>query len=213
MTFSPAKTKVKICGITSIEDGQAAVAAGADAIGLVFYPPSSRYVTPSLAAEIIASLGPFVTTVGLFVNEDAAAVKQTIALSGLHLLQFHGDESPQYCQQFDRPYIKALRMSPDLDPLQAVANFPGACGYLFDAWQPDKFGGTGKTFDWQRIVGLASHNLILAGGLNPDNVEAAIQAVHPYAVDVSGGVEFKPGKKDHRALKAFINRAKHGKSL
>ncbi|MDF1830705.1 MAG: phosphoribosylanthranilate isomerase [Porticoccaceae bacterium] len=213
MTFSPAKPKVKICGITSIEDGQAAVAAGADAIGLVFYPPSSRYVTPSLAAEIIASLGPFVTTVGLFVNEDAAAVKQTIALSGLHLLQFHGDESPQYCQQFDRPYIKALRMSPDLDPLQAVANFPGACGYLFDAWQPDKFGGTGKTFDWQRIVGLASHNLILAGGLNPDNVEAAIQAVHPYAVDVSGGVEFKPGKKDHRALKAFINRAKHGKSL
>lgn len=213
MTFSPAKTKVKICGITSIEDGQAAVAAGADAIGLVFYPPSSRYVTPSLAAEIIASLGPFVTTVGLFVNEDAAVVKQTIALSGLHLLQFHGDESPHYCQQFDRPYIKALRMSPDLDPLQAVANFPGACGYLFDAWQPDKFGGTGKTFDWQRIVGLASHNLILAGGLNPDNVEAAIQAVHPYAVDVSGGVEFKPGKKDHRALKAFINRAKHGKSL
>ena len=213
MTFSPAKIKVKICGITSIEDGQAAVAAGADAIGLVFYPPSSRYVTPSLAADIIASLGPFVTTVGLFVNEDAAVVKQTIALSGLHVLQFHGDESSQYCQQFDRPYIKALRMSPDLEPLQAVANFPGACGYLFDAWQPDKFGGTGKTFDWQRIVGLASHNLILAGGLNPDNVEAAIQAVHPYAVDVSGGVEFKPGKKDHRALKAFINRAKHGKSL
>lgn len=213
MTFSPAKTKVKICGITSIEDGQAAVAAGADAIGLVFYPPSSRYVTPSLAAEIIASLGPFVTTVGLFVNEDAAVVKQTIALSGLHVLQFHGDESSQYCQQFDRPYIKALRMSPDLEPLQAVANFPGACGYLFDAWQPDKFGGTGKTFDWQRIAGLASHNLILAGGLNPDNVEAAIQAVHPYAVDVSGGVEFTPGKKDHRALKAFINRAKHGKSL
>lgn len=213
MTFSPAKTKVKICGITSIEDGQAAVAAGADAIGLVFYPPSSRYVTPSLAADIIASLGPFVTTVGLFVNEDAAVVKQTIALSGLHVLQFHGDESSQYCQQFDRPYIKALRMSPDLEPLQAVANFPGACGYLFDAWQPDKFGGTGKTFDWQRIAGLASHNLILAGGLNPDNVEAAIQAVHPYAVDVSGGVEFTPGKKDHRALKAFINRAKHGKSL
>ncbi len=212
MISSPVRTKVKICGITSLEDAQAAVAAGADAIGLVFYPPSSRYVTPLLAAEIIAGLGPFVTTVGLFVNEDAAVVKKTIARSGLHLLQFHGDETSQYCQQFDRPYIKALRMSPDLDPLQAVASFPEACGYLFDAWQPDKFGGTGKTFDWQRIAGLASHNLILAGGLNPDNVEAAVQTVRPYAVDVSGGVELMPGKKDHRALKAFINCAKHGKS-
>lgn len=213
MTSSAVKTKVKICGITSIEDAQAAVAAGADAIGLVFYPPSSRYVTPHLAEEIVAGVGPFVTTVGLFVNEDAAVVKKTLAIAGLHLLQFHGDESAQYCQQFERPYIKALRMSPDLDPLQAMADFPGACGYLFDAWQPDKFGGTGKTFDWQRIAGLASDNLILAGGLNPDNVESAVQTVRPYAVDVSGGVELAPGKKDHRALKAFISYAKRGKSL
>ena len=213
MTSSPLKTKVKICGITSLEDAQAAVAAGADAIGLVFYPPSSRYINPLVAAEIVAGLGPFVTTVGLFVNEEVAVVKDTLALTGLQLLQFHGDESAQYCQQFERPYIKALRMSPDLDPLQAIEAFPQACGYLFDAWQPDKFGGTGKTFDWQRIAGLASDNLILAGGLNPDNIEAAIQAVRPYAVDVSGGVELAPGKKDHSALKAFINSAKRGKSL
>ena len=206
-------TKVKICGITSSEDAQAAVAAGADAIGLVFYPPSSRYVTPRVAAQIVAELGPFVTTVGLFVNEDAEAVKETLALTNLQLLQFHGDESEEYCRQFQRPYIKALRMSPDLDPSQAMAVYPGACGYLFDAWQPDKFGGTGKTFDWRRIDGLASDKLILAGGLNPDNVEAAVQAVRPYAVDVSGGVELAPGKKDHLALKAFIKAAKRSKSL
>jgi len=206
-------TKVKICGITCLEDAQAAVAAGADAIGLVFYPPSSRYVTPSVAAQIVAELGPFVTTVGLFVNEDAEVVKETLALTNLQLLQFHGDESEEYCRQFQRPYIKALRMSPDLDPSQALAVYPGACGYLFDAWQPDKFGGTGKTFDWRRIDGLASDKLILAGGLNPDNVEAAVQAVRPYAVDVSGGVELAPGKKDHLALKAFIKAAKRSKSL
>ncbi len=213
MTSFPVKTKIKICGITSLVDAQAAVAAGADAIGLVFYPPSSRYVSPLVAAEIVAGLGPFVTTVGLFVNEEAAVVKKTLALTGIHLLQFHGDESPEYCQQFERPYIKALRMSPDLDPLQAIADFPDACGYLFDAWQPDKFGGTGKTFDWQRIAGLASDHLILAGGLNADNVETAVQIVRPYAVDVSGGVELVPGKKDHCALKAFISCAKRGKSL
>ncbi|MBQ0718826.1 MAG: phosphoribosylanthranilate isomerase [Gammaproteobacteria bacterium] len=206
------KTKVKICGITSLEDAQAAVAAGADAIGLVFYPPSSRYVTPVVAAQIVAGLGPFVMTVGLFVNEEPAVVKETLALTGLQLLQFHGDESEQYCRQFERPYIKALRMSPELDPAQAMAAYPQACGYLFDAWQADKFGGTGATFDWQRIVDLAGDNLILAGGLNPDNVAAAVQAVRPYAVDVSGGVELAPGKKDHLALKAFISAAKRGKS-
>jgi len=212
LTSSVLKTKVKICGITCLEDAQAAVAAGADAIGLVFYPPSSRYVTPSVAAQIVAGLGPFVTTVGLFVNEDEALVKEILALTDMQLLQFHGDESEQYCRQFERPYIKALRMSPDLDPSKAMAAYPGACGYLFDAWQPDKFGGTGATFDWQRIVGLAGDNLILAGGLNPDNVDAAIEAVKPYAVDVSGGVELSPGKKDHRALKAFITAAKRSKS-
>ena len=203
---------MKICGITSLEDGLAAVAAGADAIGLVFYPPSSRYVSPSVAAQIVAGLGPFVTTVGLFVNAEAAVVRQTLAQTQLQLLQFHGDESAQYCAQFERPYIKALRMSPDLDPRQAMAAYPQACGYLFDAWQPGQFGGTGATFDWQRIVGLAQDNVILAGGLNPDNVATAVQAVSPYAVDVSGGVELSPGKKDHAALKAFITAAKRSKS-
>ncbi len=205
--------RVKICGITSLEDALAAVDAGVDAIGLVFYPPSSRYVKPAVAAQIVAGLGPFVTTVGLFVNEDALVVKETLRLTGLHLIQFHGDESAQYCGQFERPYIKALRMSPDLDPVVAMAAYPQASGYLFDAWQPGQFGGTGITFDWQRIANLASDNLILAGGLNPDNVASAVQAVAPYAVDVSGGVELAPGKKDHRALKAFITAAKRGKSV
>ena len=204
---------MKICGITNLEDAQAAVAAGADAIGLVFYPPSSRYVTPEVAAEIVVGLGPFVTTVGLFVNEDPAVVKKNLALTGLQLLQFHGDESAQYCGQFDRPYIKALRMSPDLDPLVAVAEYPQASGYLFDAWQADQFGGTGITFDWQRIANFTGENLILAGGLNPTNVASAVQAVAPYAVDVSGGVEFAPGKKDHGALKAFISAAKRSKTV
>lgn len=204
---------MKICGITNLEDAEAAVAAGADAIGLVFYPPSSRYVTPSVAAQIVAALGPFVTTVGLFVNEEASVVKETLALTGLQLLQFHGDESAQYCRQFDRPYIKALRMSPDLNPAVAMAAYPGASGYLFDAWQPDKFGGTGATFDWQRIVDLAADNVILAGGLNPDNVAEAVGRVRPYAVDVSGGVEQVPGKKDSVLLKAFISAAKRGKAM
>ncbi len=213
MTASGINTRVKICGITNLEDAEAAVAAGADAIGLVFYPPSSRYVTPSVAAQIVAALGPFVTTVGLFVNEEASVVKETLALTGLQLLQFHGDESAQYCRQFDRPYIKALRMSPDLNPAVAMAAYPGASGYLFDAWQPDKFGGTGATFDWQRIVDLAADNVILAGGLNPDNVAEAVGRVRPYAVDVSGGVEQVPGKKDSVLLKAFISAAKRGKAM
>jgi len=213
LTASGINTRVKICGITNLEDAEAAVAAGADAIGLVFYPPSSRYVTPSVAAQIVAALGPFVTTVGLFVNEEASVVKETLALTGLQLLQFHGDESAQYCRQFDRPYIKALRMSPDLNPAVAMAAYPGASGYLFDAWQPDKFGGTGATFDWQRIVDLAADNVILAGGLNPDNVAEAVGRVRPYAVDVSGGVEQVPGKKDSVLLKAFISAAKRGKAM
>lgn len=203
-------TKVKICGITTLEDAEAAVAAGADAIGLVFYPPSARYISSGDAAEIVAALGPFVTTVGLFVNEDATTVKATLAETGVQLLQFHGDEPESYCRQFQRPYIKALRMSPDLEPSVAMASFPQASGYLFDAWQAGQFGGTGATFDWQRIVGLASQNLILAGGLNPDNVGSAVRAVQPYAVDVSGGVERAPGKKDHDLLKAFIEAAKRG---
>ncbi len=204
--------KVKICGITSLDDALAAVDAGADAIGLVFYPPSSRCVSPELAEQIIAGVGPFVTCVGLFVNEDAAIVKETLSIAGLHLLQFHGDESEAYCCQFERPYIKALRVSPDLDPASAMSTYSQASGFLFDAWQPGQFGGTGTTFDWQRIVGLAGQNLILAGGLNPDNIEAAIDAVQPYAVDVSGGVESSPGKKDYGLLKVFISAAKRDKS-
>ena len=196
--------KVKICGITSVRDALAAVEAGADAIGLVFYSKSARYVSPEDAAAIVAAVGPFVTSVGLFVNAKASAVSDILRLSKVQLIQFHGDESDDFCCQFNRPYIKALRMSPDLDPVKAMAAYPQASGYLFDAWAAGQYGGTGTTFDWQRIANISGQHLILAGGLNPDNIEAAVNTVQPYGVDVSGGVEQSPGIKDHQLLKDFI---------
>lgn len=205
--------RVKICGITSVEDALTAVAAGADAIGLVFYPPSPRYVSDTLGAEIVAAIGPFVTSVGLFVNEEAARVKDILRVTAIQLIQFHGDESEAYCRQFDRPYIKAIRMSPQLDPAREMEVYAHASGYLFDAWRPGQYGGTGATFDWQRITGCGEQHVILAGGLTPDNIADAVQIVQPYAVDVSGGVESSPGKKDADLVSAFISAVKRGKSL
>ena len=200
--------KVKICGITSVEDALAAVASGADAIGLVFYPPSKRYIKPADAAEIVAAVGPFVTTVGLFVNSTQAEVERALQVSKVQLIQFHGDEDADFCCQFGRPYIKAIRMAPELNPVQEIARHPQASGYLFDAWQDGEYGGTGKTFDWQRIENMAGGNLILAGGLKPCNVQRAVDIVEPYGVDVSGGVEQSPGQKDQQLVKDFIVQAK-----
>ncbi len=201
--------RVKICGITSVADAQIAVKAGADAIGLVFYAPSPRAVSIEQARVIATSVGPFVTVVGLFVNADATVVREVLANVALHVLQFHGDESREFCEQFQRPYMKAIRMRPELDVVQAIAEYPGAAAILLDAYCPGVPGGTGETFDWQRIPTQSARPIVLAGGLTPENVALAIQSTHVYGVDVSGGVESAPGKKDAQKVEQFIHNAKH----
>lgn len=202
-------TRVKICGITSVADAQTAVNAGAEAIGLVFYAPSPRAVTIEQAREIAASVGPFVTVVGLFVNADESYVRDVLANVGLHLLQFHGDESPEFCESFHRPYMKAIRMRPELDLTDALDKYASATAILLDAYRPGVPGGTGETFDWQRVPKQSLRPIVLAGGLTPENVASAIQATHVYGVDVSGGVESAPGKKDSQKVEQFIYNARH----
>jgi phosphoribosylanthranilate isomerase len=205
-------TRVKICGLTNVADTQAAVAAGADAIGLVFYAPSPRAVDIESAAAIVMAVGPFVTTVGLFVNADKLEVEQVLARVPLQLLQFHGDESPQYCEQFQRPYMKALRMRPELDVNAEILRFDSAQGILLDAYRKGVPGGTGETFDWQRVPTSSGKNnakpIVLAGGLDTTNIVSAVAATTPYGVDVSGGVEASAGVKDHKKIFEFIARAK-----
>lgn len=196
--------RVKICGLTAIEDATAAVDAGADAIGLVFYAASPRAVTIDLARAIAYAAGPFVTTTGLFVDADPALVQSVLAQVPLQLLQFHGDETRVYCESFQRPYMKAVRMKPGLDVGAAIANYPSATAILLDAYRPGVPGGTGETFDWARVPKNHLQPIILAGGLTPDNVAAAIAATGVYGVDVSGGVESAPGKKDHQKIQTFI---------
>ncbi|GAB3098640.1 phosphoribosylanthranilate isomerase [Aestuariicella hydrocarbonica] len=204
--------RVKICGITSVADAQAAVAAGADAIGLVFYRNSPRAVSVAQAAEIARSVGPFVTVVGLFVNEGSDAVFDILQQVPLHVLQFHGDEDEDYCRQFQRPYLKALRMKEGLDVSATMAKFTSAVGILLDAYRPGVPGGTGDTFDWQRVPGESLVPVVLAGGLTPKNVGQAIAATKIYGVDVSGGVEASPGQKDTDKMMAFVRHAKAEKS-
>jgi phosphoribosylanthranilate isomerase len=199
------RTRVKICGITRLEDALAAVDSGADALGFVFYAPSPRFVEPAVAEAIIKQLPPFVTTVGLFVNASVDQVQTIMAQTGIDLLQFHGDESPEYCAQFDRPYFKALRMSPDIDVVAETKRFSLARGILLDAYRPGVPGGTGEAFDWERIPSDIDKPLILAGGLDQSNVAQAIRRVKPYAVDVSGGVEAAKGLKDCEKITSFMN--------
>ncbi|MFZ2207285.1 MAG: phosphoribosylanthranilate isomerase [Porticoccaceae bacterium] len=200
--------RVKICGITRESDARAAADAGADAIGLVFHPASPRCVSIAMAASIVRMLGPFVTTVGLFVDAAPDRVREVLARTGVHLLQLHGSETPDYCAQFGVPYIKALRMAPGVDPAAAAAGYPAAAGLLFDAWDPVVAGGTGAGFDWSRLPASRRRPLILAGGLSPANVAQAVRQVHPYAVDVSSGVEVAPGIKDPRLIRDFIAAAR-----
>jgi phosphoribosylanthranilate isomerase len=201
-------TKVKICGITNTEDALAAVDAGADAIGMVFYRDSKRYIEPARAQEIVAAVGPFVSTVGLFVNEQVGVVERVLRTTGIQMAQLHGDEGAAYCDQLAVSYIKAIRMAPGVEPHQAMAGFPQAKAFLFDAWQPDQYGGTGTCFDWHRMVNIEDRPAILAGGLTVDNVREAVALTEPYAVDVSGGVEISPGRKDKLLMERFINAAK-----
>lgn len=204
--------RVKICGITSVEDARLAVEAGADALGLVFYPPSPRNVSPQQAAEIARAVSPFAVLTGLFVDAHPAQVEAVLDQVPLNLLQFHGNENAPYCRQFHRPYIKALRMKPELDPLEAMAAFPDARGILLDAYRKGVPGGTGDTFDWQRVPQGSGRQIVLAGGLNPQNVAAAIAEAQPDAVDVSGGVEAAPGRKDAAKVHEFIRAARAAES-
>lgn len=206
-------TRVKICGITRVEDAHAVVKHGADAIGLVFYPPSPRHVDIAQAAEIAAALPPFVTTVGLFVNADKETIAEVVEQVGIDLLQFHGNECPEYCAEHRRPWIRAVRMKDNLDLDKTQQDFVAARGLLLDAYRPGVPGGTGETFDWQRIPNTLASSIVLAGGLNSDNIEKAVAQVKPYAVDVSGGVEASPGIKDADKIARFIEGVRRGEKV
>lgn len=204
------RTRVKICGLTRLSDIEAAVAAGADALGFVFYPPSPRAVTPEQAADLCTALPPFVTTVGLFVDAEPQRVETTLARVPLDLLQFHGEESPAYCAGFGQRWIKALRMRPDIDLYAQREHYAGADGLLLDTFQPGRAGGTGQRFDWDRIPPSVAPDIVLAGGLNVANVADAIVRVRPYGVDVSGGVESAKGIKDAERIFAFMQEVRDG---
>lgn len=195
--------RIKICGLTRIEDLQQAVQAGADALGLVFYPPSPRYVDVPTATRLARAVPPFISIVGLFVNADPQTVRATLAAVPLHVLQLHGDEDETYCCQFDRPYIKAARVRPGMDLIQYAAAFPSAQAILLDAFV-DGYGGGGKVFDWSLVPASLGKPLILSGGLDADNVGEAVRRLRPDAVDVSSGVEAGRGIKDGAKIRAFV---------
>ncbi len=197
-------TAVKICGITRTDDALAAARQGAHAVGFVFYAGSARHIAPRAAADIIRALPPFVTTVGLFVDAEPGEVAQVLAQVPLDLLQFHGDESPEFCRGFGLPYIKAVRVRPGLDLLQYAQLHDAARGLLLDAYVEGTYGGTGTAFDWSSIPHELPRPVILSGGLNPANVTEAIRRVRPCAVDVSSGVETAPGIKDAGKIAAFF---------
>jgi phosphoribosylanthranilate isomerase len=197
-------TAVKICGITRIEDAEAAAHLGAHALGFVFYPESPRAIGAARAAAIVKALPPFVAAVGLFVNPAVREVEIVLEHARLDLLQFHGDEPPEFCARFGVPYIKALRVKAGVDLLQYAHLYAGARGLLLDAFVSGMHGGTGTAFDWSLIPRELRLPVILSGGLNSENVAAAIRAVAPWAVDVSSGVEASPGIKDTRKIAAFM---------
>jgi phosphoribosylanthranilate isomerase len=194
--------RLKICGLTRREDLLCAVDAGADALGLVFYPPSPRFVDLPTAAALACAVPPFISIVGLFVNADPALVRATLAALPIHLLQFHGDEDEAYCRQFERPYIKAARVRPGMDLIQYAAGFPSAQAILLDAFV-EGYGGGGKVFDWALVPDALGKPLILSGGLDAENVAAAVRRLRPAAVDVSSGVEASKGIKDGAKIRAF----------
>lgn len=203
------RIRVKICGITRPEDAIAAADAGADAIGLVFYPPSPRAVTPAQARGILAVLPPFVTTVGLFVDAAVAAIDEVIDSVPLDVLQFHGNESAADCGRYARPYIKAVRMQAGVDLHAVAATYADSQALLVDTYVKGVAGGTGEVFDWQRLPADLAKPLILAGGLEPGNVAAACRQVSPWGVDVSGGVEAGKGIKDGQKIRSFIEGVNH----
>jgi len=202
-------TRVKMCGITRSQDGIAAAEAGADAIGLVFYAKSPRNVGLDQAAGIARALPPFVTTVALFVNPQPSEVEAVLRQVRPDVLQFHGEETPEFCRSFGVPYLKAARVRPQTDLLQFAAIYADAQGLLLDAWSETGHGGTGERFDWNMIPESLPKPIILAGGLSPANVRQAIGLVHPWAVDVSSGVEASKGIKDAALIAAFMKEVKN----
>ena len=200
--------RVKICGITRLQDMHAACDAGADALGFVFYEKSPRHVSIAAAAALLRELPPFVQSVGLFVNAEPAFIESVLQAVPLDLLQFHGEERPAECARFGRPYIKAERVNRESDLLKCAADFDAARGLLLDAWVPGMPGGTGERFDWSLIPPALPKPVILSGGLTPDNVAEAVRRVRPWAVDVSSGVEVTKGIKDAHLIAQFIAKAK-----
>ncbi len=203
------RTRVKICGITRVEDARAAIAAGCDAIGLVFYPPSARHVNLETAAEIVAGIPPFVSVVGLFVDAEPEQINAVLKHVRLDLLQFHGNETPEQCNLYGVPYMKAIRVKAGTNLLQYAEQFKQARALLLDAFIEGVPGGTGQMFDWNIIPESLPLPVVLAGGLTAENVTAAIRQVQPYAVDVSGGVEINKGIKDAAKIVAFMRGVSH----
>jgi phosphoribosylanthranilate isomerase len=202
------RTRVKICGITRVEDALSAVNAGADAIGLVFYAPSPRAVSIAQAQQIVAAMPPFVSVVGLFVNASTAEIQTILSQVRLDIIQFHGDETVADCEQINLPYYKAIRVKADTNLLQYALEFKSAKALLLDTFSDAAYGGTGQIFDWNLIPQNLPKPVILAGGLTPENVADAIKQVRPYAVDVSGGVELTKGIKDVEKIAAFMQAVK-----
>jgi phosphoribosylanthranilate isomerase len=199
------RTRVKICGITRPQDAADVIALGGDAVGLVFYPESSRSVSAAQAAEIVADLPAFITVVGLFVNAAPAQIRAILKKVRIDLLQFHGDEPPEACRGYGRPYIKAIAMRKSVDVQACARDYADAAGLLLDSYHEKSLGGgTGRVFDWSRVPAKLDRPLILAGGLTPENVAEAIRQTRPYAVDVSGGVESTKGIKSAARIAAFI---------
>ncbi len=205
----PATVKVKICGLTNLGDALAAAEAGADALGFLFYEPSPRWIKIEAAAAIIRQLPLAVAKVGVFVNAPPEQVQRAIGECGLNLLQFHGEESPDYCVQFGLSSMKAFRLR-DAASLEALPAYQKTQSWLLDAYTPGFWGGTGRTCDWELAVAAQKFGrpIYLAGGLTPENVAEAVRCVRPYAVDVSGGVEAAPGRKDPLKVRAFVRAAK-----
>ena len=203
-------TRVKICGITNVEDARFAVEMGADALGFNFYKKSPRVITPERVRDIVSELPPFVTAVGVFVNERRETIERIANVASLGALQLHGDETPEFCKEFSRPVVRVLRVGETLvaGQIEPYAE-AGVTTFLLDKAKEGFYGGTGETFDWRAAVFAKSYGrVILAGGMTPDNVREGIESVSPYAVDTSSGVESEPGRKDHAKVKAFIENAK-----
>ncbi len=207
------RTRIKICGITRLADALEAASCGVDALGFNFYRSSPRFVSVDQAQDIVQNMPAFVSKVGLFVDASAEEVTNILSQLALDYLQFHGDEDEAFCVQFSKPYIKALRIKPDTDLVEIISRYKSSAAILVDAWHPDLVGGTGETFDWTLLEGLAKENfpaIILAGGLDQSNVNSAVHLLKPYAVDVSSGVEESPGVKSAEKIRNFVYEVNRG---